>query len=162
MMPAETTAGLKVGQRAPDFSLQDDAGKTVRLSDFTGKTLVLYFYPKDDTPGCTKESCAFRDGIAEIRAEGAEVFGVSVDSVDSHRKFKEKYRLNFSLLSDAEKTAVKAYGVWKEKSMYGRFFLGIERTTFVIDEAGRIAKIFPHVRVEGHVDEVLALVRRTQ
>lgn len=158
-MSAEISAGLKAGQAAPDFSVPDDQGRTVRLSDVRGKKAVLYFYPKDDTPGCTKESCSFRDGIAEIRKAGAEVYGVSVDSVESHKKFKEKFRLNFPLLSDADKTMVKAYGVWKEKSMYGRFFLGIERTTFVIDEAGTISAIFPKVKVDGHYDDVLAAVR---
>ena len=149
-------AGLQVGQPAPDFALPNEEGQTVRLADFRGKKVVLYFYPKDDTPGCTKEACAFRDWSAEIRKRGAVVLGVSVDSVASHKKFKEKYHLNFPLLSDDNREVVRAYGVWKEKSLYGRTFLGIQRMTCIIDEAGKIAAIFPKVRVEGHVEEVLA------
>ncbi len=146
---------LEPGQPAPDFSAPDDAGRTVRLSDLRGKKVVLYFYPKDDTPGCTKEACSFRDGAAEMGALGAVVFGVSIDSVESHQRFKVKDRLNFPLLSDVEKRLVSAYGVWKEKSMYGRTFLGIERTTVLIDEQGRIARVFPRVKVDGHFDEVI-------
>lgn len=131
-------------------------GKDVRLSDFKGQKVVLYFYPKDDTPGCTKEACSFRDGMSAIKQRGAAVLGVSVDPVKSHEKFKTKYRLNFPLLSDADKKVVQAYGVWKEKSMYGRTYMGTERTTFIIDEKGKIAKIFPKVSVDGHLDEVLA------
>ncbi len=146
---------LKVGQPAPDFSASDETGRTVRLADFKGKKVVLYFYPKDDTPGCTKEACSFRDGAAEWRKLGAVVLGVSIDSVASHQRFKAKYRLNFPLLSDADKRIVSAYGVWKQKSLYGRTFLGIERTTVLIDEQGRIAKVFPKVTVDGHFDEVI-------
>jgi len=116
---------------------------------------VLYFYPKDDTPGCTKEACAFRDGIDEIRDRGALVLGVSVDSVESHKKFKNKHELNFPLLADTDKKVVEAYGVWKEKSMYGKTYMGIERTTFIIDKQGKISHIFPKVKVEEHYDEVL-------
>jgi peroxiredoxin Q/BCP len=152
----ETAVELTAGQPAPEFALADDQGRTVRLADLRGKKVVLYFYPKDDTPGCTKESCAFRDGIAQIRQRGAEVFGVSADSVASHQKFKQKYGLNFPLLADVDKTVVRAYGVWKKKSLYGRWFDGIERTTFLIDEQGRIAKVFPKVKVDAHYDEVLA------
>lgn len=147
---------LKIGQPAPDFALLDDTGASVRLSSFRGKKVVVYFYPKDDTPGCTKEACAFRDGIAGLKARGAVVLGVSADSVESHGKFKTKYRLNFPLLSDVQRAVAHAYGVWKEKSLYGRTFMGIERTTFLIDEQGRITRIFPKVKVEGHGDEVLA------
>ena len=167
---------LKIGQPAPDFTLLDDTGASVSLSSFRGKKVVVYFYPKDDTPGCTKEACAFRDGIAELKTRGAVVLGVSTDSVESHRKFKVKYRLNFPLLSDdrggtlhaaeevsqragaatEQKTVSRAYGVWKQKSLYGRTYMGIERTTFLLDEQGRIARIFPKVKVEGHGDEVLA------
>jgi peroxiredoxin Q/BCP len=146
---------LEVGQKAPDFALMSGEGKDVRLSDFKGQKVVLYFYPKDDTPGCTKEACSFRDGMREIKQRGAVVLGVSVDPVKSHEKFKTKYQLNFPLLSDADKKVVQAYGVWKEKSMYGRTYMGIERTTFIIDEKGTIAKIFPKVSVDGHLDEVL-------
>lgn len=147
---------LKPGQKAPGFEAQDDTGKGVSLSDFTGRKVVLYFYPRDDTPGCTREACAFRDGIAKIKGKGAVVLGVSADSVASHQRFKEKYRLNFPLLADPDKKVVQAYGVWKEKSLYGRKYTGLERTTFLIDEEGRIARIFPRVQVDGHCGEVLA------
>ena len=146
---------MKVGQKAPDFAVLDDSGRKVKLSDFKGKKVVLYFYPKDDTPGCTKEACAFRDGIAEIQRKGAVVLGVSTDSVESHKKFKTKYDLNFPLLADADKKIVEAYATWKEKSMYGRKYMGIERTTFIIDENGKISHIFPQVKVDGHYEEVL-------
>src|SRR5215469_1628045 len=151
-------AELKVGQKAPDFTLADDSGQKVKLSDFKGKKVVLYFYPKDDTPGCTKEACNFRDGFAEIKSRGAVVLGVSADSVDSHKKFKNKFELNFPLLADPDKKMIESYGVWKEKSMYGRKYMGIERTTFVIDPHGKIKKIFPKVKVEGHAEEVLAAI----
>lgn len=147
---------LQVGDSAPDFELLSGEGKPVRLSALRGKKVVLYFYPKDDTPGCTKEACSFRDNLNRLTGTGAVILGVSTDSVKSHQKFKEKYHLNFPLLSDERKQVVDAYGVWKKKSLYGRSFLGIERTTVIIDEAGTIAKIFPRVKVEGHVDEVLA------
>jgi peroxiredoxin Q/BCP len=146
---------LKVGQKAPDFTVLNDAGEKVKLSDFKGKKVVLYFYPKDDTPGCTKEACAFRDGLDEIRERGAVVLGVSADPVDSHEKFKKKYELNFPLLADTEKKVAEAYGTWKEKSMYGKTYMGIERTTFLIDGQGKITHIFPKVKVEQHYDEVL-------
>ena len=155
-LTTQSRSSLQVGRLAPDFTLPDDAGASVRLSSFRGKKVVVYFYPKDDTPGCTKEACAFRDGIAELKARGAVVLGVSADSVESHGKFKAKYRLNFPLLSDEQKTVASAYGVWKQKSLYGRTYMGIERTTVLIDEQGRIARIFPKVKVEGHCDDVLA------
>ncbi|MBI1804489.1 MAG: thioredoxin-dependent thiol peroxidase [Ignavibacteriae bacterium] len=147
---------LKVGDKAPNFSLPSSEEKDISLKDFRGKKLVLYFYPKDDTSGCTKEACSFRDNLARVRRKGAEVVGISADSVKSHQKFTEKYALLFPLLSDEQKEVVKAYGVWKEKSMYGKKYMGIERTTFIIDEDGKIAHIFPKVKVEGHTDEVLA------
>jgi len=146
---------MKVGDRAPDFSVMNDQGEKVKLSDFKGKKVVLYFYPKDDTPGCTKEACAFRDGIDEIKSRGAVVIGVSTDSVESHEKFKKKFDLNFPLLADTEKKIVESYGTWKEKSMYGKKYMGIERTTFIIDEQNRISHIFPKVKVDEHYDEVL-------
>lgn len=149
-------SSLREGKKAPDFVLKDDNGSTVKLSALRGKTVVLYFYPKDDTPGCTKEACSFRDGFKEIQKKGAVVLGVSPDSVESHKKFKEKFNLNFPLLSDDEKKVVNAYGVWKQKSLYGRKYMGVERTTFVIDETGRIKKVFPKVKVTGHYEEVLA------
>ena len=144
-----------MGQKAPDFTAMNDKGEKVKLAELKGKKVVLYFYPKDDTPGCTKEACAFRDGIDEIKSRGAVVMGVSADSVDSHKKFKSKFDLNFPLLADSDKKMVEAYGVWKEKSMYGKKYMGIERTTFVIDEQGKIAHIFPKVKVDQHYDEVV-------
>jgi thioredoxin-dependent peroxiredoxin len=148
-------AEIKVGQKAPDFTVTNDAGQKVKLSDFKGKKVVLYFYPKDDTPGCTKEACAFRDGIAEIKGRGAVVLGVSVDSVESHKKFKNKYDLNFSLLADTDKKIVEAYGTWKEKSMYGKKYMGVERSTFIIDGQGKVTHIFPKVKVDEHYDQVI-------
>ena len=151
---------LKEGMKAPDFTLSSSEGGEVSLSDFKGKSpVVLYFYPKDDTPGCTKEACSFRDFKKEFEKAGAKIFGVSFDSIDSHKKFSGKYKLTFPLLSDRDKSVATQYGVYKEKSLYGRFFMGIERTTFVIDKEGKIRKIFPKVKVEGHTEEVLAIVR---
>lgn len=149
---------LGEGRKAPNFSLKDDNGRTVKLSGLKGKMVVLYFYPKDDTPGCTKEACSFRDGFKEISRKGAVVLGVSPDSVESHKKFKEKFHLNFPLLSDEERKVLKAYGVWKQKSLYGRKYMGVERTTFVIDETGKIMKVFPKVKVDVHYEEVLAVL----
>jgi peroxiredoxin Q/BCP len=154
-LPAGDTQ-LAVGQPAPDFKLLTDEGELVSLADYRGKKVVLYFYPEDDTPGCTKEACSFRDGIGDLQKHGAIVLGVSADSVDSHVKFKQKYHLNFPLLSDVDKVVCNAYGVWQEKQMFGRKYMGIVRTTFIIDEQGRIAKIFPKVKVDDHLDEVLA------
>ena len=146
---------LKEGTVAPDFTVKDGNGETVRLKDLRGQKVVLYFYPKDDTPGCTKEACAFRDGISKIKAHGAVVLGVSPDSVESHKKFRDKFELNFPLLADPDKKVVESYGTWKEKSMYGRKYMGVERTTFIIDEQGKISHIFPKVKVGEHYDEVL-------
>ncbi len=145
----------EVGKKAPEFSLKDDSGQTVSLKDFRGKKVVLYFYPKDDTPGCTQEACDFRDQGKTFKKENAVILGVSADSVESHAKFKKKFDLPFPLLSDPEKETIKAYGVWKEKSMYGKKYMGIERTTFVIDEEGKINKVFPKVKVTDHIEEVL-------
>jgi peroxiredoxin Q/BCP len=158
-MSKPATSELKVGQKAPDFTVMDDKGEKVKLADLKGKKAVLYFYPKDDTPGCTKEACAFRDGIDKIKKRGAVVLGVSADSVESHKKFKNKFNLNFPLLADSDKKMIEAYGVWKEKSMYGKKYMGIERTTFVIDENGKIAHIFPKVKVDQHYDEVLEALK---
>ena len=149
------SAKLKEGSKAPDFAAPDAEGKTVRLKDLRGKQVVLYFYPKDDTPGCTKEACAFRDGISQIKKKGAVVLGVSADSVESHKKFKDKFDLNFPLLADPDRKAIEDYGTWKEKSMYGKKYMGIERTTFIIDGDGKISHIFPKVKVDEHYDEVL-------
>jgi peroxiredoxin Q/BCP len=151
-------ASLKVGDLAPAFALPAAGGTTISLSDFRGKKVILYFYPKDDTSGCTKEACAFRDTISILKKKGVVIIGASIDSVASHEKFTEKYKLPFPLISDEEKDLVKKYGVWKEKSMYGRKYMGIERTTFLIDEKGRIAHIFPKVKVDGHVDEILSVL----
>jgi len=149
---------LSVGSKAPEFSLPDGNGGTVSLKLLKGKTVILYFYPKDNTSGCTKEACDFRDNIAVISKKGAVVVGVSADSVPSHKKFADRYGLQFPLASDEKKELVKKYGVWKEKSMYGRKYLGIERTTFVIDGRGIITHIFPKVKVAGHVEELLGVL----
>ena len=146
---------IERGQKAPGFALKDQTGKVHKLSDYAGRPVIVYFYPKDDTPGCTKEACAFRDGIDEIKDRGAVVIGVSTDPVESHKKFKKKFDLNFPLLADTDKKIVEAYGTWKEKSMYGKKYMGIERTTYVIDEQGKISHIFPKVKVDDHYDEVL-------
>lgn len=159
MSGRKSTGGLKAGDKAPEFVLPDYEGRDVSLSGFRGKKIVLYFYPKDNTPGCTKEACSFRDGYGKIKKLGAVVLGVSADSVASHVKFRDKFELNFPLLSDADKKVVEAYGVWKEKSLYGRKFMGIERTTFIIDEEGKIAKIFPKVKIDDHIDEVLEALK---
>lgn len=142
-------------KRAPAFTLQSDTGEKVSLKDFKGKTVILYFYPKDSTPGCTQEACDFRDSLAALKRKGAVVLGISKDSVESHRKFKEKQGLNFPLLSDPDGSVCEAYGVWKEKSLYGRKFMGIERTTFVIGPDGTIQQVYPKVKVKGHAAEVL-------
>ena len=149
---------LSVGDKAPAFSTTDQDGKPVKLSDYKGKKIVLYFYPKDDTPGCTKEACGFRDLSAQFAAVGAVILGVSTDPMESHLKFQAKHKLPFELLSDPDAAVAKAYGVWKQKNLYGKKFMGIERTTFVIDKTGRIAQIYPKARVEGHVAEVLAFL----
>lgn len=143
-----------VGDTAPDFKLLADNGKTVRLSDFRGKHVVLYFYPKDDTPGCTKEACSFRDQIDKLNKKNAVVMGVSLDDLQRHQAFKKKYELPFPLLVDLDAKTSKEYGVYKLKNLYGRQFWGIERTTFIIEPQGKIAAIFPRVKVDGHVEEV--------
>ena len=147
-------AALRIGDLAPAFSLETGDGKRVTLSEFRGKKVVLYFYPKDDTPGCTREACSFRDERARFAKANTIVLGVSRDSAASHQRFAQKYRLPFPLLSDPDASVCKAYGVFKQKSLYGRTYLGIERTTVLIDEQGRIAAIFPKVKVDGHSDDV--------
>lgn len=147
------------GGKAPAFRLPDETGAPRALKDFAGRIVVLYFYPKDDTPGCTQESCDFRDNLNRLTSSGAAVLGVSADTVDSHRKFKTKHGLNFPLLSDPDHKALEAYGVWREKSLYGRKFMGIVRSTFVIDGKGVVRAAWPKVSVGGHVDEVLEAVR---
>ena len=148
----------EVGDTAPDFKLQDHDGNTVSLSDYRGRTVVLYFYPKDDTSGCTKQACGIRDNIEEFDARGAVVLGVSPDPVKSHVKFRDKYDLNFPLLADPEHSVAESYGVWQEKSMYGRKYMGIARTTFVIDGNGEITAVLPKVKPASHVADVLAVL----
>jgi peroxiredoxin Q/BCP len=153
---APSAAHPMEGKPAPDFELPDASGHAVKLRDLTAKgNLVIYFYPKDMTPGCTREACDFRDNLGHLRAAGAQVVGVSNDQPQLHEKFSAKYELNFPLLSDADKRVVKAYGVFKKKSLYGREFMGIERTTFVIDRKGTVRKVFPKVKVDGHAAAVL-------
>ncbi len=149
---------LTPGTKAPEFDLPSNGGKRISLKSLRGKKVVLYFYPKDNTSGCTKEACAFRDNWDAVRKKGAVVIGVSADSPESHEKFAGKYALPFPLVSDEEKELLKAYGVWQKKSMYGRSFMGIVRSTFVIDERGVVAHVFPKVKAEGHVEEVLGVL----
>jgi peroxiredoxin Q/BCP len=150
---------LGVGDQAPDLSLPDQHGKPVTLKALRGKQVVLYFYPKDDTPGCTKESCDFRDVESQIMRAGGLILGVSLDGKESHQKFIKKYGLPFPLLSDEDAAVSKAYGVYKEKNMYGKKHWGIERSTFVIDPAGIIKAVFRKVKVDGHADEVLTALK---
>lgn len=152
------TAMPKEGTKAPAFTLNDTHGKEVKLSDFKGKKVVLYFYPRDDTPGCTVEACEFRDAKAQFTKKGAVVLGVSKDDEVSHQKFVKKYDLNFTLLADPEHKVIEKYGAWAEKSLYGKKFMGIVRSTFVIDEDGTILKTFPKVSPEGHAKEILAVL----
>lgn len=150
---------LKVGDKAPAFKLKNQDEETISLSGLKGKPVVLYFYPKDDTPGCTKEACNFRDEFPKFGKLKAEIIGISTDSVKSHKKFAEKYGLPFNLLADEKKQVVQEYGVWKEKNMYGRKYMGIERTTFIINSNGRIANIFPKVKVDEHNKEVMEALK---
>lgn len=146
---------LKVGDKAPELQGFDQDGKPVSLTDYQGKKLVLYFYPKDDTPGCTAEACNLRDHYEALRKAGYEILGVSVDSEKSHQKFIAKYELPFRLLADVEKKTVEAYGVWVEKNMYGKKYFGTARTTFIIDEKGRIERIIDKVDTKNHADQIL-------
>lgn len=150
---------LEVGKKAHDFSLLNQNEEKIALKDFIGQKVVLYFYPKDDTSGCTKEACSFSDDLPKFSKIDAVILGVSPDSVKSHKKFSEKYKLKFDLLADEEKLVLEKYGVWKEKSMYGRKYMGVERTTFIIDEKGKIKKIFNKVKVDGHNNEVLEALK---
>ena len=147
---------LETGTKAPDFTLLDKNGKSVSLSDFLGKKVVLYFYPKDNTPGCTRQACAFAGAYKEFQNKGVEVIGISKDSVASHVKFAEKYSLPFVLLSDPDLIAIKAYDVWQEKKLCGKVSMGVVRTTFIIDEAGKIEKIMPKVKPDTNASEILA------
>jgi peroxiredoxin Q/BCP len=150
---------VRVGDKAPSFTLPATGGRTISLEDFRGRKLILYFYPKDDTSGCTMEAQDFQARLKEFHAAGTEVIGVSADSVASHDKFCGKHDLAFPLASDESKSTLETFGVWVEKSMYGRRYMGIERTTILIDQEGRVARIWPKVKVPGHADEVLATAR---
>lgn len=147
---------LKIGQKAPAIKLPDQNGKIHELKDYSGQWVLVYFYPKDDTPGCTKEACALRDNFPKFKKLKAVVLGISIDSVKRHEKFATKYELPFTLLADENKEVVEKYGVWAEKSMYGRKYMGILRTSFLIDPTGKIAKIYEGVKPEAHAEEVLA------
>jgi thioredoxin-dependent peroxiredoxin len=151
-------AMIEEGKKAPDFELPSSEGGEVKLKDLRGKAVVLYFYPKDDTPGCTREACAFRDNQAALKKKGVVVLGVSGDSLASHDKFKAKYKLNFPLLSDPDKAVAKKYGAWGEKVLYGKKTVGMIRSTFVIDGEGVVRKVFPRVKVDGHAEKVLEAV----
>ena len=146
---------LKEGSTAPAFKTKDAKGETVSLKDFRGQKVVLYFYPKDDTPGCTKEACSFRDAFSQFKKRGIAVLGVSPDSEASHKKFETKYKLPFTLLADTDRSIAETYGVWGEKKFMGRTYMGVNRTTFLIDEKGKIKKIFEKVKPEDHASEVL-------
>ena len=147
---------LTVGSKAPDFTLTDREGRAVSLSDFRGKKVVIYFYPKDNTPGCTRQACAFAGAYAAFREKNVEIIGISRDSTASHQRFAEKYNLPFILLSDPERQAIEAYGVWQEKKLYGKVSWGIVRSTFIVDEAGMIAAVMPKVKPDTNAEEVLA------
>jgi peroxiredoxin Q/BCP len=157
-MPTKKTVELAPGDPAPDFELQTDTGESLRLSSLRGSNVVLYFYPRADTPGCTREACDFRDHQPGIEKKNTVVLGISPDKPAQQAKFKSKYQLPFTLLCDVENQVAAAYGVWKEKDMYGKKYMGIERTTFVIDREGKIAKVFAKVKVEGHAEAVLAVL----
>ena len=150
---------LEIGQIAPDFILPTDDGTDLCLADRMGRNTVLYFYPKDNTPGCTKQACAFTESMAQFNTLSADIIGVSKDSVAKHKKFKEKYGLSFPLASDEYSDVCERYGVWIEKSMYGKKYMGIERTTFLIDAKGIIRKIWRKVKVDGHRDEIIAALQ---
>jgi len=146
---------VEEGETAPDFTLPADDGRQVKLSALRGKPVVLYFYPQDDTPGCTKEACAFRDRTRDLEAKGAVVLGVSPDDVASHGQFRDKYSLNFPLLADADHQVAERYGAWRERNMYGKTFMGIQRSTFLIDGDGKVRKVWRKVSVDGHDEQVL-------
>lgn len=150
---------MELGTLAPDIALPDQEGRIHRLSDYRGRWVVLYFYPKDDTPGCTKEACGFRDRMGDLQELGAVVLGVSADDVESHKRFAEKYGLNFPLLADPERQAILVYGAWGKKNLYGKEYEGVLRQTFLIDPEGRIAKVWKKVSPEGHAEEVAEALR---
>jgi len=150
---------IEEGKKAPAFSLKDDSGKTVKLKDFEGSPVVLYFYPRDATPGCTREACAFRDRSKELAKLGAKVLGVSTDSVESHAKFRDKQNLNFPLLADPDHAVSEKYGAWREKNLYGKKSMGIQRSTYLINGKGVVAKVWRKVNVDGHDEQVLEALR---
>jgi peroxiredoxin Q/BCP len=149
---------VEVGRKAPDFTLPAEPGAKVKLSALRGNPVVLYFYPKDDTPGCTREACAFRDQKKALTKLGAQVFGVSADSLESHAKFRDKFALNFPLLADVDHQVAEKYGAWREKNLYGKKSMGIQRSTFLIDAEGKIARVWKKVQVDGHDAEVMAAI----
>lgn len=153
---------IEEGTKAPSFTLPTYEGKKIKLSDFKGKYVVLYFYPKDNTPGCTKEACAFRDADATLQKQGAVVLGVSPDSVASHEKFQTKFELTFPLLADEDHALAEKYGAWREKNMYGKKSMGVQRSTFLIDPQGKVLKVWKKVSVDGHVDAVLEALQAAQ
>ena len=147
---------IEAGQKAPAFTLTADDGTKVRLSELKGHPVVVYFYPRDDTPGCTREACAFRDQSAALKKLGAKVLGISTDSIESHAKFRDKYSLNFPLLADPDHAVADSYGAWREKNMYGKVSMGIQRSTFLVDAEGVVRKVWKKVSVDGHDEQVLA------
>lgn len=153
------TADLQIGDEAPDFSLSTDGNGTFKLSDFKGQPVVVYFYPKDDTSGCTKEACSFTENLSSFNRINAKIIGISKDSVESHDKFVKKYALKFPLGSDEDGKVCEAYGTWVEKSMYGRKYMGIDRATFIVDQDGKLSHIWRKVKVPGHTEEVLAALK---
>jgi len=150
---------IEEGKKAPEFNLASDEGGKIKLSTLKGKPVVLYFYPRDDTPGCTKEACAFRDRKAELTKLGATLLGVSTDDTDSHGKFRAKYKLNFPLLADTDHAVAEKYGAWREKNMYGKKSMGIQRSTFLIDAEGKVAKVWKRVQVDGHDEQVIEALK---
>jgi peroxiredoxin Q/BCP len=156
MATEDAPTWIEAGEKAPAFTLTADDGQKVRLADLKGRPVVLYFYPADDTPGCTKEACAFRDAQSKLAKSGAVVLGVSPDDIASHEKFRDKYSLNFPLLADPDHKVADKYGAWREKNMYGKKSMGIQRSTFLIDADGKVAKVWKRVSVDGHDEQVLA------
>jgi peroxiredoxin Q/BCP len=150
---------IEAGQKAPAFTLTAGDGQKVRLSELKGQPVVVYFYPRDDTPGCTREACAFRDQSAALKKLGARVLGISADSTASHEKFRDKFKLNFPLLSDPDHAVAEKYGAWREKNMYGKKSVGIQRSTFLIDSGGKVAKVWKAVKVDGHDAQVIAAIK---
>ena len=153
---------IQTGSIAPDFSLASSSGKTVSLSDFRGETVIVYFYPKDDTPGCTKEACSFRDTFDVLSDAGVTILGISPDSIESHNKFIEKFNLNFQLLSDPDKSTAKNYGAWGEKNMYGKIVVGMKRMSFLINPEGTVQHVWSKVKTESHGQDVLTLIQGTR